>query len=99
MTDKYNRKIIDNRDNDIFIIFYSPTCPYCIKALDLLKATKKKYKCYNVKGEIEIVHKNLARMASTTGFDVYHRTIPIIFYKGKFIGGYDILTKFLTQMI
>lgn len=87
-------KIINNKDK--YIIFYSPTCIYCINAIKLLKRSNLKFKAYDIdkiKGGMQTVLGQLIKTKKLTGFDVRHNTKPIIFKYGKFLGGYtDLMT-------
>lgn len=77
--------------NKGYTIFYSGGCPYSEQAVELLEKKKLSFKGYivekhwNNKHELlDIFIKNKNKIA----FDVNHRTKPIIFKNGKFIGGY-----------
>lgn len=98
--DKFTDKIIKNKDNDLFIIFYSDWCKYSMKAIDLLKNSKlsfKGYKIDKIRGKLERLLHNLQKYANITAFDIKHRTRPIIFYHGRFIGGYSELYHHLLD--
>ena len=96
MTDKYTTKILEN--NDIFIIFYSDWCGYCSKSIDLLKKNNmafKGYKIDKIKGGIKTLLVNLTKSKAITGLNEDHKTRPIIFRNGKYIGGYhELLNEF-----
>src|SRR5690348_4764265 len=66
------------------------TCPYGLKAKDLLKRS-----CYAVEGH------NLARREQTDAFKAQHdvATTPQIFIGGKRIGAYDDLRRFLGKRV
>ena len=81
-----------------YVIFFVYGCPYCENSLALLKQKNVPFKGYNINDIdggmfklLEVLNKN----ASIIGFNSDHRTKPIIFYDGKFIGGYTELTKHL----
>lgn len=96
MLDKYNKKIQDYKKLDLYVIFYSDWCTYSINALELLRKHNLSYKGYkidNITGNIDKLVNKLSDEAETTGFDTSHKTRPIIFYKGKFIGGYTELKE------
>lgn len=98
MCDKFNKKILDNKEFDRYIIFYSPWCPFCSSAIDLLKENKKNFKGYNIdniKGGLDKILFCLKKNSDTTKFKEDHKTRPIIFYKGVFIGGFTDLKKHL----
>ena len=95
MSDKIIDKIVSN--NNKYIIFYSKWCGYSMKALDLLRLKKVEYKGYN----IDKINGGMSRLLeifnnnSLLSFDNSHKTRPIIFFNGKFIGGYTDLEKIL----
>ena len=89
---KITDKIIKYKDKDIYIIFFNYNCGCSIMALKLLKEQKKCFKGYNtenIEGNIKRVLQDLKNNHHKIKFRLDHSTIPIIFYKGKFIGGYD----------
>lgn len=89
--DKYNKKILHYKDKNIFIVFYSDWCPYCKKAINLLKKEEYSFKGYNIdkiNGDLDTLLKCLKSKQNITGFKKEHKTRPIIFKYGKFIGGY-----------
>ena len=95
--DKYTSKIINNKKT--FIIFYSDWCGYSQNALKLFKKKKIKFKGYKIdkiKGNIKKLIELLTETKASTNFNCDHSTRPIIFYNGKFIGGYNELVKFIN---
>lgn len=96
--DKYNKKILENKNNNIFIVFYSSWCPICNSTFNLLKTKNKSYKGYEIdkKGNISILLECLKKNKKITGFNPKHKTRPIIFKNGQFIGGFDNLQKYLS---
>lgn len=99
--DKYNKKILQYRDKDLFVIFYSPECPYCQKAIELLKTKNMSFKGYNINninGGLEKLLYYLNLQEKKTKFNVNHKTKPIIFYKGTFIGGFSELEPFINKI-
>ena len=100
MCDKYNKKILDYKNENIFIIFYSPSCKYCTNAIDLLKYKNLSFKGYNIdnlKGGLNKLLYHLKQQKELTKFNENHKTKPIIFYKGIFIGGFSDLEDFLNK--
>lgn len=99
MYDKYNKKILDYKDSNLYIIFYSPNCKYCLDTINLLKHKKLSFKGYNIDnfrgGMVSLLY-HLKHQHKLTGFDVNHSTKPVIFHKGKFVGGFTELKKLLN---
>lgn len=96
--DKFNKKIDKYKSDAVYIIFYNSWCGYCHEAFDYLKTKKKNFKGYdidNIKGGIERILKCLNLNKDNTGFNPEHKTRPIIFYEGRFIGGFSDLQKVL----
>lgn len=91
--------IIEPNSNIQWIIYGGENCPHCInskKTLELLQIQYIYYdigkkengdflKFFNYFHEKEIIPKE-------------HRTIPVIFHYGKFIGGYTQLCSLLSKM-
>jgi len=70
------------------IIIYSiSSCPYCIKAKQLLKDNAMPYT------EIIVTNAIKQQLIKKTGVT----TVPQIFINGKFIGGYSDLSKMLNR--
>ena len=89
------QKII-SADPSTYIVFFVRECSYCQSALNLLRKKNIPYKGYNIdnikdgmKGLLMVLRKN----ADLLNFDLDHKTKPIIFLNGKFIGGADDLSK------
>lgn len=82
--DKYHKKI--NSVKGKYVIFYLSYCKYCISALELMKEKKVGFKGYEIgerdkKGFMECMSK------------YNHKTYPMIFYDGEFIGGWTELVR------
>jgi glutaredoxin len=84
------RKVITNQE-DLFIIFYTDVnkCMYSKKALALLVKNNLKFRAFNINNEDKST-----LFYCLTDMIKYHNTMPVIFYQGKFIGGYAELKKF-----
>jgi glutaredoxin len=93
------KKINKYKDKDVWIIFFKRGCGYCNRTFNLLRQQKKSYKGYDVNNIDGSLQKVIQRLESdpSINFDSNHQTVPIILYKGKFIGGYDKLKLILTQ--
>lgn len=90
-------KIMNNKP-DTFIVFFVSTCPYCRKTMDLLKERHLSYKGYNINsinGGMNKLLSVLRENAPDLNFDVNHRTKPVIFLNGVFLGGYNELVNFI----
>jgi glutaredoxin 3 len=65
------------------VIVYSTTmCPYCVRAKQLLERKGIDYKEINLSKEAPEVRIELMQKTN-------HRTVPQIFIKDQFIGGFD----------
>ncbi len=101
MNDKYTRKIMENAENDIFIVFYSDWCKYSTDVIQLLERNDMSYKGYQIdkiKGGMDRLLKFLIQSKDQTDFDPMHNTRPIIFYRGKFIGGYTEMRRYIGNI-
>lgn len=99
MIDKYTKKILTN--NDKYVIFYSEWCGYSMKAVKLLENNKLQFKGYKIdkiKGDIDTLVSNLKLTSNLTNFNKKHRTRPIIFKNGKFLGGYTELQNHVKSI-
>lgn len=77
--------------NDAYVIFYVPECPYSMKALNLLREKKVKYKGYNIHnlGGMKFLLETFNENKEQINFNPDHLTKPVIFYNGKYLGGYS----------
>lgn len=66
------------------IIFTKQTCPFCIKAKNLLENKEADYEEIDIEGKEDLKR---ALVLKTNG----SRTVPQIFIKGEYIGGCDAL--------
>lgn len=66
------------------IIFTKQTCPFCIKAKNLLETKEVDYEEIDIEGKEDLKR---ALVLKTNG----SRTVPQIFIKGEYIGGCDAL--------
>ncbi len=89
------------KHNDKIVIFYSPWCSYSTQAIELARQTKdiqhRTYDIDRVPGNINTLCEIFTKKKELTNYDPNHTTRPIIFYKGKFIGGYNELQKILNK--
>jgi glutaredoxin len=87
-----------NNDNKEIIMFGLSYCVYCKKTLELLKKNKISYKYYSIDKHKNLFFKILTEVAKyfpNFQIDTMHKTVPIIFYKKKFIGGFTEISKYL----
>ena len=102
MSDQVNpiiKKILD-AEPDTFVIFFVEECPYCQKALWLLRKNEVKYKGYNIhdiEGDMPELLRVLNENSDVIDFNKLHRTKPIIFLNKTFIGGSDSLAKYFEN--
>lgn len=92
-------KII-NVNRGTFVIFFTYDCSYCQKALQLLRNRKVPYKGYNINrinGNMQNLLEVLDEYSYITDFNPNHRSKPIVFLNGKFIGGYNELSNILNH--
>jgi glutaredoxin len=106
MNENIKRKIISKAEqilekiklnNDTFLIFGLSTCKYCSNALNFSKVNSLQYKYYEMDKYHELfisILNKLSELNSKLNIDPNHQTFPVIFYNGKFIGGYSELTKY-----
>lgn len=90
--DKYTRKILKYKDLDLYIVFYSNWCPYCKMTFELLKSKEKSFKGYNIEkidGQLNKLLECFNYNKEKIHFKETHKTRPIIFFKGNYLGGYD----------
>ena len=84
--------------NDRYVIFYDNGCPFSENALELLNESGAKFKSYvisNITDSLQNLISYFRKHGAPVKFDNNHRTKPIIFYRGKFIGGYTELKEHL----
>jgi glutaredoxin-related protein len=84
---KYFDKITKYENDDIHLVFYSSWCGFSMKLLHFLKDKQINHKGYEVSNDFKNVLKDLIDNKDKLVFDPEHDTRPIVFYKGKFIGG------------
>ena len=83
---------VDNMPHKYFseyiVIYGRSTCPYCIKSIDLLKKNplllfieidNEPFNLFNKSNLLKILNNDIKK----------HSTVPIIFNKGIFIGGFN----------
>lgn len=85
---------------DEFTIYSSDTCSFCHKALDLLNKSRHshdntiiEYVNYDI-NQVQYATSIIPKLNKLTGG---YGFIPIVFYKGQFLGGYAELKTFIDQ--
>lgn len=70
-------------------IYYVDYCPYCKKALELLKRYNVQFDAIDITANEEEMRQNLGKMYNIHGVV----TVPQIIIDGKRLGGYDTLKE------
>ena len=90
-----NEKIAKHGDK--YVLFYSDWCTWSNKALDLLKRSGVPYRAYLiekiVKDDLPRLQRHFSEDSGRNSFVASHKTRPIVFKNGSFLGGYDQLAK------
>lgn len=104
MNNKLNsniKKLYDKINNDShFVIFGISNCKFCKETIKLLTNKNIKYKYYLIDDYFEIffeILNNLSIKYKNLKIDTKHKTVPVIFFSNKFIGGYTNLKKILDN--
>jgi glutaredoxin len=87
-----------NDDNKEIIIFGLSYCLYTKKVIELMKKNKISYKYYLIDNYFNLFFNILSEISKYfPNFKINneHKTIPIIFYKKKFIGSFTEIFKYL----
>lgn len=85
--------------NDRYVVFYDKGCPYSERAIELLKdVPHRAYEITSFADKLSTLIDYFKYTATKTGFDISHKTKPIVFYQGKFIGGFTELQKHLLAV-
>jgi glutaredoxin 3 len=74
------------------VVFSWVRCPYCVKAKALLAQVSKDVKSYEVDSLADGKELHNAVIAATG-----HETVPAVYIKGKFIGGFSELDALHKQ--
>lgn len=86
--------------NDRYVVFYDQGCPYSENAIELLNKSKVPYRSYEISGFSTLPdlvdYFKQPEILKEVGYNSSHRTKPIVFYKGRFIGGFTELKKHLA---
>jgi glutaredoxin len=71
-----------------YTIYGKSNCPYCVQACDLLVIIEEPYTYIDV-----LVNQDALTMIKSMGA----RTVPVIFHRGEWIGGYTDLVEYLKD--
>ena len=71
-------------------IYIKYTCPFCLKAMDLLKSNSVKFEA------IDVAENPKLRQEASQSVGGYS-TVPMVFIKDKFIGGCDQLEELIEK--
>lgn len=99
---KYVDKIIEYKNDNIYVVFYSSSCGYSIKLLNYLKDNSINFKGYDVNikpNRFTDLLSDLNANSSLIKFNINHRTKPVVFYKGEYVGGADDTIRKLESLI
>jgi glutaredoxin len=93
------KKIYSKINNDTdYIVFGLSYCIFCKKTIEFLQKNNISHKYYLIDDYKEIFMTNFVKLEKeyqSLNINSLHNTVPIIFYKKKFIGGYtDLIGKF-----
>lgn len=104
---------IKKAPSNTFVIFYTMDCGYSMRALEYMEKNNISYikkNIYAIKFKSKNAQKqypsdanmNLLLQVFTKNklqlnYNILHKTRPIIFYNGLFIGGYDDLINFVNE--
>jgi len=76
------------------VVYSKPMCPFCDKAKALLKKLEVKFETIEVGKDISV--QKLTEEFEANGMPA-PRSVPQIILNGKYIGGYDSLTKYVED--
>lgn len=98
--------ILNKLDKNDYTIFYTPECPYSMRALELLRLSGVPYKAYNIFNKpigslnnINLAIQKLHEMQTINNVNIEYfnaPTRPLIFYKHDYIGGYTDLNLYIN---
>lgn len=94
--DKLYKKIVKNSNK--VVLFGLSYCGYCKSAIKFLKKKDVPFKYYQIDKYYDVffyILNKLIEVHPELAFDTNHKTFPVIFINGKFIGGYSDLIKIL----
>lgn len=84
-------KLIMPKDTDEYTVYGASWCGFCRKAKKLLEDKQLPFVYYDV----DVMKMDRKELTELTG----QKTIPMVFHKTKFIGGYTDLVKILAKCL
>jgi glutaredoxin len=82
---------------DGFVVIYRSTCPYSQAAVNTLEKSGHPLQKIEL-SQIQHPHPKQAILDTISSIPSSHTTVPMIFYKSKFIGGNDKLKNYLSTL-
>jgi glutaredoxin len=83
--------------DDFYTVIIKQNCPYSIDAVALLKKNKKKHKVIDYFKLSKNIKKEISKVIKEQNNNVEYSYHPKIFKNDEFIGGFDKLSKILTN--
>jgi glutaredoxin len=87
-------KINESIGQDKYIVLFIHGCEPSRNSMSLLTGAGKKYERYNVETFRPRMFELLNLHANEYKFNTADKSVPVIFYSGQYIGGYEELKKF-----
>ena len=104
-TNMPHKQFSSDNNNSTIVIYARPTCPHCIGFVDFLKKNNKKNQFYDNLIYVEVDSDSPKKLFSKKNILENlnkeignHSTVPIVFYKGKFIGGADKSKEYFSKI-
>ena len=94
---KLYEKINNNKD---IIVFGLLNCMYCKKTIEILKKNNINFRYYPIDKYFKLFFKILQKLNElypNLNINTSHKTVPVIFYKKKFVGGYNEISKIIIR--
>ncbi len=79
-----------------FTVYGKSDCPYCVKVKDLLREFNEEYIYVNCDEYLIDKREEFLKYIATVA-GVAHKTFPMVFSSGKFVGGYTDTFKMLID--
>ena len=95
-SDQIIKKIYTNPNT--FLVFGIESCKYCKNSIQILTEKNLPFKYYSLDKYYDFFLNILERITNLDielNIDPNHKTFPIIFYNGKYVGGSDKLKKLI----